>query len=54
MDEAASDTRDKKGVVDDELDSFLERLIARNKHGAKFFGLGNGAWKTVENETIHD
>ena len=51
VNETTGDASDEKRVVDLELDSVLELLVARRKHLVEAFGLGNSARESVKDET---
>ena len=52
MNQAACYPLDKERVVNLELDSVLELLVALLEHTVQTLGLGDGAGEAVENETI--
>lgn len=51
MDQSASDTGDEQRVVDLELHSVLELLVALSKHGVETLSLRNSSGETIEDET---
>lgn len=49
---AASNAGDKQGVVDLQLDSMLELLVARLQHGVEGLGLWHGPGEAIEDESM--
>ena len=54
VDQTASDTGDEERVVNLQLNSMLERLLALLEHGVETLGLGDGSGETVKDETARE
>lgn len=53
VDQTTSNSCDQKGIVNLQLDSVLELLVALVKHVVQTLSLGNGTRETVQNEPVY-